>query len=136
MRDLLCRLAAVSKTVFLSSYVLYEVQQLCTRVAIISLGRLVTETMVEELVTAQGEFVVKLDRADEALALMRTQSWGRAARLNDAGQLITPSPDGRGRTLVSVLVSAGFVPDVLQPNTRDLEQVFLSLTTARSGGIS
>jgi ABC-2 type transport system ATP-binding protein len=135
MRDLLRRLAADGKTIFLSSHVLHEVQQLCTRVAIISLGRLITETTVEDLVKGQGEFAVQVERAEDALALVRTQPWGRAARLDEAGQLITQSPDGRGRTLVSFLVSAGLVPDMLQPNTRDLEQVFLSLTNGNSGDI-
>jgi ABC-2 type transport system ATP-binding protein len=135
MRDLLRRLAADGKTIFLSSHVLHEVQLLCTRVAIISLGRLITETTVEDLVKGQGEFAVQVERAEDALALVRNQPWGRAARLDDAGQLITQTPDGRGRTLVSFLVSAGFVPDALQPNTRDLEQVFLSLTNTGSGEI-
>ena len=133
MRDLLRHLAAAGKTIFLSSHVLHEVQQLCTRVAIINLGRLVTETTVEDLVKGQGEFVVQVERAEDALALVRAQPWGRTARLDDAGQLITASPDGRGRTLVSFLVAAGFVPDAIQPSTRDLEQVFLSLTNNGTG---
>src|SRR5258708_11676066 len=41
MRDLLRRLAAEGRTVFISSHVLSEVQQICDRVAIIDLGRLV-----------------------------------------------------------------------------------------------
>ncbi len=135
MRDLLRRLAAEGKTVFISSHVLHEVQQLCTRVAIINLGRLITETTVEDLVKGQGEFAAQVERAADALAAVRSQPWGRAARLDDTGQLITASPDGRGRTLVSFLVSAGFVPDTLQPATRDLEQVFLSLTGNGSGEI-
>jgi ABC-2 type transport system ATP-binding protein len=135
MRDLLRRLAAEGKTIFLSSHVLHEVQQLCTRVAIINLGRLVTETTVEDLVKGQGEFAVQVEHAEDALALVRYQPWGRVARLDDAGQLITQSPDGRGRTLISFLASAGFVPDTVQPATRDLEQVFLSLTNTGSGEI-
>src|SRR5258707_2069967 len=63
MRDLLRALSSEGKTVFISSHVLHEVQQLCTRVAIINLGRLVTETTVDELVASHGEFAVRLDRA-------------------------------------------------------------------------
>jgi ABC-2 type transport system ATP-binding protein len=136
MRDLLRRLADGGKTVFLSSHVLHEVQQLCTRVAIIHLGRLVTETTVEDLVKGRGEFAVALDGAAAALAAVRGQPWGRAAHLDAAGQLITVSPDGRGRTLVRFLVDAGFVPDAIQSQTRDLEQVFLSLTNSETGGQS
>ena len=135
MRDLLRRVAAEGKTVFISSHVLHEVQQLCTRVAIINLGRLITETTVDDLLKGQGEFAVQVDRAGEALSLVQAQPWGRSARLDDAGQLIAQSPDGRGRTLLSFLMSAGYVPDALSPNTRDLEQVFLTLTGNGTGDI-
>jgi ABC-2 type transport system ATP-binding protein len=135
MRDLLRRLAADGKAVFLSSHVLHEVQQLCTRVAIINLGRLIIDTTVEQLVKGSGEFIVQVEHAADALALVRDQPWGRGARLDDAGHLITPSPDGRGPGLVSFLVAAGFVPGAVQPYTPDLEQVFLSLTNSEAGGV-
>src|SRR2546423_14035166 len=77
MRDLMHRLASEGKTVFISSHLLSEVQQICTRVAIIHLGKLVTESSIEELISGQGEFTVKLERANEALALIQKQPWGR-----------------------------------------------------------
>ena len=83
--------------------------------AIINLGRLITETTVDDLLKGQGEFAVQVDRAGEALSLVQAQPWGRGARLDDSGQLIAQSPDGRGRTLLSFLVSAGYVPDALDP---------------------
>ncbi len=63
MRDLMHRLTEEGKTVFISSHLLTEVQQICTRVAIINLGKLVTETTVEELLTGRGEFTVTVERA-------------------------------------------------------------------------
>src|ERR1700726_1761961 len=70
MRDLMHSLSSEGKTVFISSHLLPEVKQICTRVAIINLGRLVTESTVEELTSAHGEFLVTLERAQEALALV------------------------------------------------------------------
>jgi ABC-2 type transport system ATP-binding protein len=120
MRDLLRRLVAKGKTVFLSSHVLHEVQQLCTRVAIVHRGRLVTEGSVEELTRGRGEFVVRVDRPAEALALLRSQPWGAAARLDDAGQIITGAPGGASADLNLFLVRAGFVPEEITPHTADL----------------
>ena len=40
MRDLMRTLSSEGKTVFISSHVLSEVRQICTRVAILNLGRL------------------------------------------------------------------------------------------------
>jgi ABC-type multidrug transport system ATPase subunit len=135
MRDLMHRLSAEGKTVFISSHLLPEVRQICTRVAIINLGKLVTESTVEELTSGRGEFVVTLERAQEALAVLRAQDWGRNARLNEQGALITPAPANRGRELNLFLVKAGFAPDTISQATQDLEEVFLRLTNGSTGGI-
>lgn len=135
MRDLMHQLAAEGKTVFISSHLLTEVQQICTRVAIINLGKLVTESTIEELTNGSGEFAVRLERATEALALVQAQSWGRSARLDNQGALITAAPGNRGRELNLFLVQAGFAPDTITQATQDLEQVFLQLTGNGSGGV-
>jgi len=62
MRDLMHRLTAEGKTVFISSHLLTEVQQICTRVSIINLGELVKVSTIEDLISGHGEFVVTLER--------------------------------------------------------------------------
>jgi ABC-2 type transport system ATP-binding protein len=135
MRDLMHRLSAEGKTVFISSHLLTEVQQICTRVAIIHLGKLITESTVEELTKGHGEFAVTLEDAEEALALIQAQAWGKDARIDTNGALITSAPGGRGRELNLFLVNAGYAPDTIAQSTRDLEQVFLHLTNGGSGEI-
>src|SRR6266699_4233261 len=135
MRDLMHRLSAEGKTVFISSHLLPEVQQICTRVAILNLGKLVTESTIEDLTKGHGEFAVTLEHAEMALAAIQEQAWGKGARLDASGALITPAPDGRGRDLNLFLVNEGFAPDTIIQSTRDLEQVFLRLTNGGSGGI-
>ncbi len=135
MRDLMHQLSAEGKTVFISSHLLTEVQQICTRVAIIHLGKLITESTVEELTKGHGEFTVTLGGAEQALAHIQAQPWGKEARPDTNGALITPAPEGRGRNLNLFLVNAGFVPDTIAQSTKDLEQVFLHLTNGGSGEI-
>lgn len=130
MRDLLHRLAGEGKTVFLSSHLLSEVQQICSRVVFLNGGKLVADKTVAELVRGQGEYVVQLERAQEALALLQRQSWGERARLDDAGRLLTPAPRESGRDLYAFLVQAGFPPESLAPATQNLEDVFFSLINA------
>src|SRR5437667_11952232 len=67
MRDMMHNLAAEGKTVFISSHILSEVQQICTRVAIISQGKLVTETTIENLLRGEGKFSVQVEHTHEAL---------------------------------------------------------------------
>jgi ABC-type multidrug transport system ATPase subunit len=133
MRDLMHRLSASGKTVLISSHLLSEIQQICTRVAIINLGKLVTETSVEALTRGHGEISVQLEQAQEALAVVRAQYWGQNAHIASDGALITPAPGGRGKDLNLFLVNAGFAPDTLAPATQDLEQIFLQLTNGGSG---
>jgi ABC-2 type transport system ATP-binding protein len=135
MRDLMHRLSATGKTVLISSHLLSEVQQICTRVAIINLGKLVTETSVEALTRGHGEYSVQLEQAQEALAVVKAQPWGHNARIASDGTLITPAPGDRGKDLNLFLVNAGFVPDALTLATQDLEQIFLQLTNGGSGDI-
>jgi ABC-2 type transport system ATP-binding protein len=130
MRDLLRDLAAQGKTVFISSHVLTEVQQICTRVAIINHGKLVRVAPVHELLQSPGEFVVRVDRPAELVTALHGQPWGQSARAED-GVVITPAPDGRGRNLIKFLVDSGQAPDSVSERQRDLEDIFLSLTEDR-----
>ncbi|TMF84968.1 MAG: ABC transporter ATP-binding protein [Chloroflexi bacterium] len=129
MRELLRRLAAAGKTVFISSHILSEVQQVCSRVAILNLGRLVKVATISALTGAAGEFEVAVDEPARVLELLRAQGWGRDARL-EAGLLLTGSPTGRGRDLVRFLAAAGVWPDRVVERQRDLEDIFLDLTHA------
>jgi ABC-2 type transport system ATP-binding protein len=132
IRDLLRQLAAAGKTIFISSHVLAEAQLICDRVAIIDQGRLARVAPVAELVRGHGEFLVRLEDAQGALALVRTQPWGGTARLED-GVLVTPSPSGRGRELMQFLGAAGHWPDVVRERHQSLEEIFLSLTGSHNG---
>jgi ABC-2 type transport system ATP-binding protein len=127
MRDLLRGLAADGKTVFISSHVLSEVQQICTRVAIINHGRLVRLAPVAELLDVPGEFEIKVDSPDALVAALRLQPWGQEARV-EHGLVITHAPEGRGRNLIAFLVQNGHNPDSVSERQRDLEDIFLSLT--------
>jgi len=133
IRDMMHQLSAAGKTVFVSSHLLSEVQQMCTRVAIINQGRLITESSVAELTQGQGEFRVTVQQASQALAVVQSQPWGADARLDSEHTLLTSAPENSGRALNLFLSQAGFVPELLERPTRDLEQVFLRLTGADSG---
>lgn len=135
MRDLVHALADEGKTIFISSHLLAEVQQICTRVAIIDQGKLVTESSVADLTRGQGEFRVTVEHPQQALALVKAQIWGANARMDGEQALITAAPDNSGRALNLFLSQSGFVPEMLERPTQDLEQVFLNLTNSGSGDI-
>jgi ABC-2 type transport system ATP-binding protein len=127
MRDLLRGLAAEGKTVFVSSHVLSEIQQICNRVAIINHGKLIRLAPVTELLDSPGEFEIKVDSPDALAVALRLQPWGQEARV-EHGLVITRAPEGRGRDLIAFLVQNGHQPDSVSERQRDLEDIFLSLT--------
>ncbi len=129
MRDLMSRLAAEGRTIFLSSHVLREVEAICTRLAIIDRGRLVHEGSVDEVLAGTGEYWLRVAEPARVLALLQAQAWGRSARLSE-GRLVTPSPTGEGRDLCAFLAAAGHPPDALDRFRHDLEDLFLSVTGA------
>jgi ABC-type multidrug transport system ATPase subunit len=133
MRDLMHQLADEGKTVFLSSHLLGEMQQICSRVIFINAGKLIADKTVAELTRGQGEYAVQLERAQDALVLLQQQPWGKRAHLDGNGTLLTPAPQDSGRDLYAFLAQAGFPPDSLVPATQDLEEVFFSLINAHKG---
>lgn len=133
MRDLMQRLASEGKTVFLSSHLLSEVQQICSRVIFLNMGKLIADKTIEELTRGQGEYAVRLEHPHEALALLRQQQWGQTARLTDDGTLLTPAPRQSGSELSAFLAQAGFLPESLAPAVQNLEEVFFSLINTHEG---
>ena len=127
MRDLLRRLAAEGRAVLISSHVLREVEETCDRVVIINRGRLVRQGTVHELVAGTGLFAVRVADPAGALATIRGQDWGGAARLRD-GVVVTRSRTGRGGDLADFLSRAGHPPEMLVEDRQELEDVFLELT--------
>jgi ABC-2 type transport system ATP-binding protein len=134
MRDLIHRLAAEGKTIFLSSHLLSEIQQICSRVVFINAGKLIADKTVVELTRGQGEYEVRLEQAQEALILLQQQPWGKQSHLHGAGVIITSAPQESGRDLYAFLAQAGFPPDSLAPVTRDLEEFFFSLINTHERG--
>ena len=132
MRDLLRTLAASGKTVFISSHVLSEVQQICDRVAILNFGKLLREASVADLVETHGEFVLLVERPEAVLALLQQQAWAKGPRIED-GQLISAAPDGKGSDLNRFLAEHGHWAESIAPRHLDLEQIFLELTSSPEG---
>src|SRR5262249_298879 len=97
MRDLLRQQAASGKTVFISSHVMAEVQQICDRVAIINLGELVRVALVADLLAGHGEVVVKVGDPPPPLALIQGPEWGPPRRVGDGGGWCPRAHAVRGR---------------------------------------
>ncbi|ADB75905.1 vitamin B12 import ATP-binding protein BtuD [Geodermatophilus obscurus DSM 43160] len=70
IRDLLLELNRGGTTVFLSSHLLAEVEQLCTRVGVLDRGRLVLQDELARLTAPTGATVVDTPAADRVRAVL------------------------------------------------------------------
>jgi ABC-2 type transport system ATP-binding protein len=122
MRELLLALNAAGTTIFLSSHLLAEVEQMCTRVGVLDRGRLVVQESLAVLQKPTGRTVVVTPDGDRALALLD----GRV-EVRDGQRLVIRSEDSAG--LNRLLVAEGVRVLELGPERRGLEQVVLDATT-------
>jgi ABC-2 type transport system ATP-binding protein len=129
MRQLIRRLAAEQgKTVFLSSHLLHEVQQVCDRVAIIDKGEVIRESTIADLLRTDLGLEIDAAPLDQAEAVLADR-W--ATRI-DGGKLLVAASREETPELVRRLVGAGVELFGIAPEQRNLEQVFLALTQPES----
>jgi ABC-2 type transport system ATP-binding protein len=127
MRMLIRRLGAAGCTVLLSSHLLGEVQQICDRVGVIAGGRLVAQSTVAEL-RGTADLWVAASPVDKAAQHARALLGPERVRQVDGGLRLSVDPD-RAAWINAELVEAGIAVSELRLRERDLEQVFLELTT-------
>ena len=97
IRHLIRDLAADGTTVFLSSHLLAEIEQVCTHVAVMSLGKLVAQGSLAELRAATAARL-HVDTADTALAadVLGGSGDGAVGRRRRAGRRRPGRPPARG----------------------------------------
>jgi ABC-2 type transport system ATP-binding protein len=137
MRETLRRLAAGGKTVFVSSHVLGEVQQLADVVGIIAAGRLIREGPIQELLLGGGQVRVRvaLDQLDAARATLAAlvPGDGVAPIAEEPGWLRVSIATDRTVDVNRTLAEAGIYASALEAGS-DLESLFLELTREEQSG--
>jgi ABC-2 type transport system ATP-binding protein len=141
IRQLIQRLKALGKTIFLSSHLLNEVQQVCNRVAILQKGNLITQGDVRELLRSREQVLVRLRTVDE---LARARTVLEQARTSDAHWLgaLHTERDAHGQQILRIDAPCTHTAEVnrllaqheifaaeLHPYEGSLEEVYLQLTT-------
>jgi ABC-2 type transport system ATP-binding protein len=144
-RQLILRLAAAGKTIFLSSHILYEVQQVCNRVAILQQGKLIMQGNVQELLNSDEQLLVRLATAEEteqARVILEQASrdnmeWiSRVARDSDTRglpALLIDSPVSRSQEITALLAQNGLFIAEMYKHQTSLEDLFLELTGTDAG---
>ncbi|MCF8528824.1 MAG: ABC transporter ATP-binding protein [Aquiluna sp.] len=90
VRNLIRSLASEGITIFLSSHLLSEIEQLCTHVAVMSAGSIVAQGSLAELRShGQSRLIAKVDDVDKSVELLQAQGFAKIKISGD--QLTTPA---------------------------------------------
>ena len=129
IRDLLLTLNRNGTTVFLSSHLLSEIEQMCTRVGVLDRGRLVIQDSLEALQAPTGRTEVRTADPAAAVAVLD----GRV-EVRDGDRLLVRADDPA--ELNALLVGRGVPVHGLAPERRTLEDVILERTSAGSDRVT
>lgn len=137
MREFIQRLAEGGLSLFVSSHLLGEIQQMCDRVAIISHGQVIQVGAVDELVAKGGKVVWTVAPAKKAREILAASPLVQAleevrepgaAELGMTHQLVTQMSQEDVPQVSRQLVEAGISLYSVEIKNPTLEDLFLSLT--------
>jgi ABC-2 type transport system ATP-binding protein len=131
MRKLIKDISHSDRTVLISSHLLGEVEQICDRVGVISNGRLVTQSTVQELVGEKG-VLVKAQPVEQAQDVL-TRMFGPEAVSRQNGSIHLKIKPENSIEINRQLMNAGVGVSELRPYERSLEDVFFQLTGEKQG---
>lgn len=144
IRNLLKRLGELNKTVIVSSHILPELADVCTRVGMIEKGKMIIDGYVEEVMRKARERLilhVRVRESDEEQESGSASCVDRAAALIEQADMVDVVSIERGTILVtldgdvldysflpSLLIEAGFRLELFREEEVNLETAFMQLT--------
>jgi ABC-type multidrug transport system ATPase subunit len=127
VRALVESLAHDGATVLLSSHLLSEVDQVCTHVGVMHVGRLVSQGTIADLRAAAAPRVhVRTARPDDAAAVLRRL--GVRGVTVHSGEVVADLGSSEPEALLRTLVLDDVPVREFRVDTADLEDVFVALT--------
>jgi len=131
IRTMIRRLAAEGRSVFVSSHLLAEVQQMCDHVAVVARGRCVASGSVADLLrggVSRYRVVVPGGELERNSASAVLQQHGLTVHAGDGLSLVVGADAERAADITRVLAGAGIYLVELSPVERTLEEAFFELT--------
>jgi len=125
VRELLLALKAEGKTVFLSSHILSEIENVCDRVIVINHGRVIRAGLLPEMLGEPDRVEILIDRLPEALAQAVRQLGASVDHQLENIRIVVNS--AHKRRVAEMLWSGGSDVLSLTPMRSSLEEIFLKL---------
>lgn len=127
IRHLVRDLALDGTTVCLSSHLLAEIEQVCTHVAVMRLGKLLAQCSLQELRATSTE-TLRVTTPDTSLAQDALRAYGIESTVDDESHLHAIPGQHQAEDLCRVLVDAGVRVRDFRLDVPTLEDTFVALT--------
>jgi ABC-2 type transport system ATP-binding protein len=127
IRDLILKLGNEGKTIFLSSHLLHEVEQVCQKVAIIDKGRLVKQGLVKDLRNSGNTLQITVDEPERAASVLKNIDWVKSVLVDDK-RLLVCLEAGKNAELSAVLAGERIFVTEMKAQEHSLEEYFLEMT--------
>ncbi len=126
-RQLIKELGQMGKTVFVSSHLLGEVEQMCDHVGIVKEGRLLTQGSVATLLRRGEALQMQVTDPDRAMQVLEGLEWVDGVKRQD-DRLVVDAPQERAAELSRALAEQQIYLSELRPRDSSLEEFFLEVT--------
>ena len=123
-RELVKSLGEQGKTVFLSSHLLHEVEQVCDHVAIINKGKFLAQGSVNELLHRGKMLQLKVSDPNAASELLMNLEWVKTIETDDSNIYIEV-PEEQAAEVNRILVTGGISVSEMKMSENSLEDFFL-----------
>ena len=138
VRDLVKTISKEGMTVFLSSHLLFEVEQLCDHVTIINLGSMLVSDTPQNISHQLGPAMIHIELVDlsaEVIAAVKRLNFVSGTWKTDNTLLVQANTynDIRAQVSQAVTGAGGVIVGMSQKNA-NLEDIFIQLVTKGKGG--
>lgn len=139
VRELVKAIAKENRTVFISSHLLFEVEQICTHVTIINRGKaLITDTLQNVLNKLSGPATLQVEVTEPSEAvIMAVQNLPFVSKVTQNGNLLNidlKTYDDVRPQVSQTITNAGGIIISMNMQRQNLENAFMTLVNKHQGG--
>ena len=131
IRGLIISLGHEGKTIFLNSHLLHEVEQVCSRVAIIKQGKMITQGLTKDLMKKGDLLQLKVNEPEKAMAILKNIDWITSIVREDDKLLIDVNAEKYAEISSALARESIFVTE-MRAKDNTLEEYFLEMTEEKT----
>ena len=127
VREIIMKEAQAGKTILLASHILDEVEKVCSHVAILKTGKVISEGKVNELLVKDDIIRITTNKPDELFEALVRGGWTKKIDKDGAEITLTLNDNRSPRDLNEFAFKNGFVLEKIEVTKQSLESQFLEL---------